>query len=327
MRAHESSVLVGHFGEFGPDLAPVFGSEVSAGYSSAGRSFDLHAADRWHGPITRSPLAQERGWDAHCLCKLGLGPVFFGEEFREVHALKFSDTLNLVNSESRIPAVSRSLNNSGMQLIEQIYRNRLKMLASEAGSQRALAERIGKSPAQISQWINGSKDSKTGRPRSMDRNTAREIERLFPKPEGWMDQPLDEAGASEPLGVTGSQTARSAGVAHSMSLYEITVPPTTKWEDLMTLGEVPEHFTVAMPDDALAGFIERGTGLIFERSDSAAPGKTVLVEDKDGNRFIRRYAQVRGDHWRAIATSEVFGSLDSLEHGLRVLAVMRWREG
>lgn len=95
----------------------------------------------------------------------------------------------------------------------------------------------------------------------------------------------------------------------------------------MTLAEVPERFTVAMPDDALAGFIERGSGLIFERSDRAAPGKTVLVEDKDGNRFIRRYAQVRGDHWRAIATSEVFGSLDSIEHGLRVLAVMRWREG
>ncbi|SEL13177.1 Helix-turn-helix [Roseateles sp. YR242] len=97
-----------------------------------------------------------------------------------------------------------------MQLIEEIYRARLKLLANEAGSQRALAERIGKSPAQISQWINGSKDSKTGRPRSMDRSTVREIELRFPKPEGWMDQPvvMEETGAQ-----VGSRAAPLAGLA------------------------------------------------------------------------------------------------------------------
>lgn len=78
-----------------------------------------------------------------------------------------------------------------MQKIEDIYRARLRMLAEEAGTQRALAERIQKSPAQVSQWLNASPDSRSGKPRAMDRGTAREIERLFPKPEGWMDQPIE----------------------------------------------------------------------------------------------------------------------------------------
>jgi hypothetical protein len=102
-----------------------------------------------------------------------------------------SAVLNEVNSISRIPWLSGPLNNPGMQVIEQIYRARLQLLVDEAGSQRALSERIGKSPAQISQWINASIDSKTKQPRVMSRATAREIEKRFPKAEGWMDQPVD----------------------------------------------------------------------------------------------------------------------------------------
>jgi phage repressor protein C with HTH and peptisase S24 domain len=114
----------------------------------------------------------------------------------------FSASLNIVNSAPRIPFVSALLNTRGMQKIEEIYRARLRMLVEEAGTQRALAERIQKSPAQISQWLNASPDSKTGKPRSMDRGTAREIERLFPKPEGWMDQAFGAIATDEPQGRT-----------------------------------------------------------------------------------------------------------------------------
>ena len=84
-----------------------------------------------------------------------------------------------------------------MQTIEEIYRARLSLLASEAGSQRKLAEKLERSPSQINQWINGAKDSKTGKPRSLDKSTARYIEKMTGKPEGWMDQPLPEAGEPE----------------------------------------------------------------------------------------------------------------------------------
>jgi DNA-binding transcriptional regulator YdaS (Cro superfamily) len=84
------------------------------------------------------------------------------------------------------------LANRGVTTIDQIYRDNLRLLVKEAGTQDALAAAIGKSPAQISQWINASKDSKTGKPRTLARATAREIERKRGKPEGWMDQPHAE---------------------------------------------------------------------------------------------------------------------------------------
>ena len=51
-----------------------------------------------------------------------------------------------------------------MKTIEETYRERLQMLIEEHGSQTELGKLIDKSPAQISQWINASPDSKTGKP-------------------------------------------------------------------------------------------------------------------------------------------------------------------
>lgn len=97
-----------------------------------------------------------------------------------------------VNSIPRIPFLSNALKNRLVQKIEEIYRARLALLIEEAGSQAALSVRIQKSPAQISQWLNGSLDSKTGKRRVMSRQIARRIELDFPKPEGWMDQPIED---------------------------------------------------------------------------------------------------------------------------------------
>lgn len=47
------------------------------------------------------------------------------------------------------------------------------------GKQRSLAARIGKAPAQVSQWVN--------RTRTINEETAREIERTLKRPTGWMD--------------------------------------------------------------------------------------------------------------------------------------------
>lgn len=60
------------------------------------------------------------------------------------------------------------------------------MLEREFGSQALLAEKIGKSPAQLSQWKNASL-SATGRERAMSSDIAREIEDKTGKPRGWMD--------------------------------------------------------------------------------------------------------------------------------------------
>ena len=78
-----------------------------------------------------------------------------------------------------------------MKTIEETYREKLKILANEFGGQNELSKVIGKSAAQISQWINASPDSKTGKPRSLKSETARKIERLTGKPHAWFDQPSE----------------------------------------------------------------------------------------------------------------------------------------
>ena len=78
-----------------------------------------------------------------------------------------------------------------MQPIEEIYRARLALLLNEAGSQRALAARTGKSVVQLSQWLHAPPDTRTGKPRVMSRQSARQLEQAMGKPEGWMDQPVE----------------------------------------------------------------------------------------------------------------------------------------
>lgn len=87
--------------------------------------------------------------------------------------------------------------NSPMQTIEEIRRARLALLESEAGSQTKLADLLGKSPAQLSQWKNASTSS-TGRERAMSSDAARSIEAKMGKPRGWMDtDPALIAGAGQ----------------------------------------------------------------------------------------------------------------------------------
>lgn len=61
-------------------------------------------------------------------------------------------------------------------------------------NQSKLAERLGKSPAQVSQWLSGY--------RTINEDSARGIERKLHKPAGWLDTPSDAvpppAQASEP---------------------------------------------------------------------------------------------------------------------------------
>ena len=79
-----------------------------------------------------------------------------------------------------------------MQTNDEIRRARLGLLIAEEGSATLLAQKTDKSPAQISQWITGARDSKTGRPRTMSDDVARHLEQRTNKPRGWMDQPLLE---------------------------------------------------------------------------------------------------------------------------------------
>lgn len=83
-----------------------------------------------------------------------------------------------------------------MKMIDELRAENLARLAHELGSVAALAARLSRSESQVSQWINRSINSGTGKPRSMRSDTARWIEEATNKPRGWLD--LDHDGENVP---------------------------------------------------------------------------------------------------------------------------------
>lgn len=181
----------------------------------------------------------------------------------------------------------------GMATIEEIRRTNLAKLRDEAGGVRKLADAVGVSEAQMSQWLNGSADSKSGKPRGMRSDSVRRIETAMKKAEGWLDAP--EAVISL--------------VAQPVSQAVHTLPTQRTWEELMDRGVLPqwpEEVTVVVPDRALEPHVMRGDHLAFEACSEAEPTSVVVIETEDGKRWIRRLVRrADGSLW-GTATSDAF---------------------
>lgn len=92
----------------------------------------------------------------------------------------------------RILLFSDMLCNRPMATIDEIHRANLALLVEEFDGITALAEKLERSPSQVSQWLNGSVDSKTGKPRGVSSASCRYIEGRCKKLTGWMDAPHGE---------------------------------------------------------------------------------------------------------------------------------------
>lgn len=75
-----------------------------------------------------------------------------------------------------------------MRDIDEIRRDNLRQLEDELGGPSAAAKQLEMSVAQFANLRDGAKDSKTGKPRGMRKETARRIEQAGSKPVGWLDQ-------------------------------------------------------------------------------------------------------------------------------------------
>jgi len=117
----------------------------------------------------------------------------------------------------------------------------------------------------------------------------------------------------------------SGGAAHTLSHVAYTLPATLSWEALMQKTKLPGQFVLHAPDDALAPRIAKGTGLIFDVGRDPTPGVGVLVEDKTGRRYVRRYAEAPGGSWQAQALHAAYATLEPERDGAVVLAVMTGR--
>lgn len=95
------------------------------------------------------------------------------------------------------------LSNAHMKTIDEIHRANLKALAEEFDGVGKLADLIGRQSSQVSQWMNGSRNSGTSKPRGMGTSSCRLVEKACGKPKGWMD--VDHgAAANDTVGAPGA---------------------------------------------------------------------------------------------------------------------------
>lgn len=91
------------------------------------------------------------------------------------------------NSAAQIYTFSGLLSNKHMD-IDEIRRINIRLLENEFDSPSELAEKAGMSLTQYLNLRDGAKDSKTGKPRGMRKETAWKIEDAGGKKRGWLDQ-------------------------------------------------------------------------------------------------------------------------------------------
>lgn len=203
-----------------------------------------------------------------------------------------------------------------METIEEIRRLNLLRLIERLGSQKALSDKTGLNTGQISQWINRSPDSKTGKPRTMGTISARRIESALHLAKGWLDRPHNEA--------MGSYVGKDA----NQSRYEIREPregddagPIPFLDALGSCGGgainpdaeqrlplikeaswfrryrvAPANALAVWADgDSMAEFIVDGDIVIFDTSKTTPrSGCIFLIEHPDGLRIKRLRREIDG---------------------------------
>lgn len=75
--------------------------------------------------------------------------------------------------------------------IDNIRRANLLILEDRLGGPKGVADRVGMSYAQYLNLRNGAKDSETGKPRGMRKQTAWRFDDAAEVPRGWLDTPHD----------------------------------------------------------------------------------------------------------------------------------------
>lgn len=117
-----------------------------------------------------------------------------------------------------------------MKTAEQIRPIRLAQLVKQCGGVVGVAAVLKRSSSQVSQWLNQSLDSKSGKPRTISNASARYIEKCFDKPAGWMDS-LDEDSAP----------VESAAEGFDSGATRVVIPMSSAWGSMGKGAPRPEH--------------------------------------------------------------------------------------
>lgn len=224
-----------------------------------------------------------------------------------------------------------------MQPIEVTRRENLALLIKEAGSQAALSEIIGKAPAQISQWLNASVNSQTGKPRVMSNAIAREIEIKTSKPDGWMDVPARKEDLSTPGGsnveFTLPQGVRRVPVisyvqagAWTEAVNNFQPGDANEWV-ITSTHHSPETFVLTVRGNSMEPDFKEGDQVIIDPAVRPRPGSFVVAkngrEEATFKKYRPRSVDVLGnDIFELVPLNEDYPTLRSNEQPIEIIGTM-----
>lgn len=224
-----------------------------------------------------------------------------------------------------------------MQPIDVTRREKLGLLIKEAGSQAALSETIGKAPAQISQWLNASINSKTGKPRVMSNAVAREIESKTGKPEGWMDAPAPKEELSTPGGDNVEFTLPQGALRVPVISY-VQAGVWTEIVENFQSGDASDWlitsdrhstgtFALTIRGDSMEPTFKEGDVVVVDPAIRPRPGSFVVAkngrEEATFKKYRPRSVDVLGnDIFELVPLNEDYPTMRSSEQTIEIIGTM-----
>lgn len=216
---------------------------------------------------------------------------------------------------------SLMLFNDAMKPIDEIRRDNLAAIVAEIGGVTALAELLQKSVSQVSQWLNGSANSGTGKARGMRPSSCREIELACKKPLGWMDAShgmarkelvMHELNSQPPnkgdeIGIPQYDTGGSMGPGVLLrdqpgEINGWRVTPEWLQKNVRSHSGAKNLAIVTGFGDSMRGMFNPGDPLLVDRGINTFDGDAVYFFRVGDEGFIKRLQKIPGEG--IIASSE-----------------------
>jgi SOS-response transcriptional repressor LexA len=233
-----------------------------------------------------------------------------------------------------------------MKMIDDIRRENMAALAKEVGGVAALAEKLGRTEAQISQWIHGSL-LPSGKRRGMRSETARFIEQRTGKPLGWLDtdhtqsatavHPVMEPSAAylqnadkDAIPVPVLANAASMGPGSEL-LSEDVVAGTLLLTKSFVLYRVQPSSPSALRflhayGDSMSPTLNSGDIVLVDTGITAIDIDGVYVLEAHGRLFIKRVRQRLDGSYEISSDNPAHKTVDVLDgsHEVRVIGRVLW---
>ncbi len=127
------------------------------------------------------------------------------------------------------------------------------------------------------------------------------------------DKDSAQSPGQVPIGISGDRP---------MSDPAMHDAPLITWGDAMQATNLPDLFWLDLPDDSMAPRARAGKRMGFSRGEPVKGGAGILVRDRAGVLYFRRYVAAAGGQWIARAENPDYADMHSERDGLQLVAVL-----